>query len=517
MGLFERFSGTMPVDQFVVYRTRSAVKSHEGAVYKLSKDLRAKNPELYGRVRDLKPMGKKAAAESLDSNIAQINADLRTANLEALTTEFLDEQGQTIGRKVQGRHVAGRTSIIAIGNEALKKYGFESTRGTAYHRHIPLGSDEHKQVLKMLKRDRIGRAGLKQARRSNSFIFLGPGITQNVTHSDIYPTKVALHEIGHATSKTAELHGARNSVRLARNNQLRSMTQDATGNLDELFEMQYDAKGNPIGSRLDRLKTVHFALMRETAREEARAEGFSHQMLDRIFRNTPDSSLNEYSLLDQEIALRAKAVSLEKLDELPGRTLSRMLSYSSVEQFEEYSKTTFEGLETLLTSQYGEDSLKDPRIQKFIDSLKFSGKTLGQRTVLGSVDSPVLTKIPNAVESLITLHENKMIEDVSLGIKSQKEADFYSKAMSPLLNKSNPINKAGEIAAHAAMTTESAIDSLLDDASKAATAVLDSAVSTSKEGLTRASKRGIRITSGTTAENIISGVQTAMKVAGIIK
>jgi len=517
MGLFERFSGTRPVDEFVAYRTRSAVKSHEGAIYKLSKNLRAKNPELYENEPALKPIGRSAAAESLDLNVAQINADLRTANLEALTTEFLDEQGQTVGRKVLGRHVARRTSVVSIGNEMLKKYGFESTKDTAYHRHIPLGSDEHKQVLKMLKRDRIGRAGLQQARRSDSFIFLGPGITQNLTHGDIRPTKVALHEIGHATSKTAGLHGEKTSARLALKNQLRSMTKDATGNLEELFEMQYDAKGNPIGSRLDRLKTVHFGVIREAAREEARAEGFSHQMLDRIFRNTPDSSLNEYSLLDQEIARRAKDISLEQLDELPGRTLSRMLSYSSYTAFEGYGKGTFEGLQELLKTKYGADSLDDPRIQKFIASLEFSGQALGQRTVLASVDSPVLSKVPNAVESLIRLSENKIIDDVSLGIKSQKQADFYSRAMSRLLNRSNPIDKAGEIAAHAAMTTESSIDSLADDASKAATAVIDSAVSTSKGALARASKRGIRITSGTTVENIIAGTKQAMKIAGIVK
>lgn len=64
MALFDRFSGTRTVNQFILHRGISAVE------------------------------------ESLDAKVAQINSDLAVANIQSLNASFADEQGMTIGRRV---------------------------------------------------------------------------------------------------------------------------------------------------------------------------------------------------------------------------------------------------------------------------------------------------------------------------------------------------------------------------------------------------------------------------------
>ena len=114
------------------------------------------------------------------------------------------------------------------------------------------------------------------------------------------------------------------------------------------------------------------------------------------------------------------------------------------------------------------------------------------------------------------------------GRLDQGVVDYYGKEMGEVLGRIAPIstkiNRAGEMAAHAAMAADSVLPALSDDAAVAATAVVSSGEAVISG--TRAIRIGAdKISSAAvasagrnaTASRIISGMKTAMRVAGVAK
>jgi hypothetical protein len=114
------------------------------------------------------------------------------------------------------------------------------------------------------------------------------------------------------------------------------------------------------------------------------------------------------------------------------------------------------------------------------------------------------------------------------GYLNQEAVDYYSREMGEVLGKLAPIsteiNRAGEMAAHAAMAADSVLPALSDDAAVAATAVVSSgeafisgtrAIRMGADKISSAAVAGAGRSS--TASKIISGMKTAMKVTGVVK
>lgn len=178
----------------------------------------------------------------------------------------------------------------------------------------------------------------------------------------------------------------------------------------------------------------------------------------------------------------------------------------------------------MIQEKYGKEALEDPRIIDYIRSLEWQGKTQGQKAVLGSIDSPMVSA--QAVEGLVAY----TMDHAGL---STSDADYYAKEMGELLGRMPP-NRSAEIAAHAAMTTESMLPALSDDASSAASAVIKSARVGAGDVVAEITSNTVRpimiskaesfagsaITRAgrsSTTSRIISGMQSAMKIAGIVK
>jgi len=114
------------------------------------------------------------------------------------------------------------------------------------------------------------------------------------------------------------------------------------------------------------------------------------------------------------------------------------------------------------------------------------------------------------------------------GNLSQEAVNYYTKEMGEVVGKLAPIskevNRAGEMAAHAAMTADSVLPALSDDAAAAATAVVSSgeafmsgtrAIKISADKISSAAVASAG--RNATASRIISGMKTAMRVAGVAK
>jgi len=521
MALFSGFGGTRTVDQFILHHGRSMIDAQKRIIKDTTKA----------------QVGNSTARAAIEQKVAQINADLAAANIESLSVGFSDQQGNALGLRVSGRSVASKTAMLAVDDSALESIGLSATGRTAYHKKINIGSEQHKALLKMLKRERIGRSGLRQARRSTDFIFMGPQVLNNVTQGNVYQTKVAFHEIGHSFSQLSGLHDEKNRASARIKHLISNIRENSTGRLEELFESAsgVDDMGSPysIPSRLDELKTAHMNAMTQYALEESRAEGFSHQMLGRTSSSAGTGTLlDEYlgfmkSSVKNEFIERAKGGEVLSADDMPGRLLERTLGYSKLQSFNTYEKRTTDPLLKAIQEKYGEEAIDDPRIKSFLRNLSVEGRTQAQKTVLESTDSPLVSRIQGGIESLI----GKNIDDMTTKIGT-KETDYYAREMGELLGRL-PINRSGELAAHAAMTTESILPSLADDASGAASAVLRSAQSGGAEligeiagtirpvSITKvgpAAGRAVTTASRVpTSSRIISGMQSAMRVAGIVK
>jgi len=185
----------------------------------------------------------------------------------------------------------------------------------AFHSSYRIGSPEHKQLLKALRKEKIGRSAMRQAKRSSSFIFIDPKrIVRNLEDplTSLASTKTIYHEIGHAFSKYSGL--GRNQYYGATKDVIENI-KNTTGDISSLFERStvINDLGNvdEIPSLLDDFKTQHIQYMRGQAFEEARAEGFSHQILSR----TVDPQNPGKTLMDRQFSMVKKS-SINAKDEV---------------------------------------------------------------------------------------------------------------------------------------------------------------------------------------------------------
>lgn len=207
-----------------------------------------------------------------------------------------------------------------------------------------------------------------------------------------------------------------------------------------------------------------------------------------------------------------------------GLVLAGTTSYSKAGSFTSYVDRTIRPFKKMIAENYGEEALEDPRIVDYIRSLEWEGKTQGQKALLGSIDSPIVST--EAIEGIVgyTMDHGKL---------STSDVDYYAREMGELLGKL-PSNRSAEIAAHAAMTSESMLPALSNDASSAAFAVIESARSGTADIAAEITSNVVRpvmisrseplagaavasASRSSTTSRIISGVQTAMKVVGRIK
>jgi len=206
---------------------------------------------------------------------------------------------------------------------------------------------------------------------------------------------------------------------------------------------------------------------------------------------------------------------------MAGETLESAVSYSGAGSFKAYAKRFEDMLESTIKDKFGEGALKDQRFIDFMEDLKFSGRVEPQKIFLESIDSPVIEKLGTAFQFNPI---KSMIEKTARNVKPVK-GQRYLKEMAGLLG----IDRTAELAAHGTMSRASMLPALAEDASVAASSVLDAAkiASTTIERpvdriVFGAGRRplGRAITAAgksSTTSKIISGVQTAMKVAGIVK
>lgn len=213
---------------------------------------------------------------------------------------------------------------------------------------------------------------------------------------------------------------------------------------------------------------------------------------------------------------------LGRTDDMAGETLESAVSYSRPSAFREYAKRIENMLASALKNKFGEGALKDQRFIDFMEDLKFSGRVESQKIFLESIDSPVIERLGTAFKFDPI---KSMVERTARDAKSVSRGQQYLKEMASFLG----IDRTAELAAHGTMSRASMLPALAEDASVAASSVLDAAkiASTTIERpvdriMFDAGRRplGRAITTAgrsSTTSKIISGVQTAMKVAGIVK
>jgi hypothetical protein len=410
----------------------------------------------------------------------------------------------------------------------------------AHHQVLPIGSQYHKAALKMLKRERVGRRAIRHAARSENFIFMSP-LALNM-ENPIEPTGVAFHELGHGFSETAGLHAAHNRSDNEVGYAIHDYITKGSDNLDEFFETRtlIDENGvqQVISSKAESLMDLHLQQMRDLAIEEARAEGFAHRMLERTIRpNDSHTLLDRYIPAAEQIAKKQISKMVKESMEngktlsaniVPGMTLGESVSYSKGRDFIAYANRTINPFKDAIEKKYGKEALDDPRIKQFIDDLMFKGKVQGQKTLLESIDSPIVSRVTRGVEGVV-----EWTMDTIKGKYGQEEIDYYAREMGEML-AGMPINRSGEIAAQASMTNPSILSDLLDDALGASSAVLKSAESTEKQIVGTISGRMtrpitisatqeaagaaiVRASRSSTTSRIISGMKSAMKVVGTLR
>lgn len=172
----------------------------------------------------------------------------------------------------------------------------------------------------MLSDEGFSSDAINKAMKSSSFIFFNSDIIKDYS-LDEYPvhpyTKTAFHEIGHAFSRKASLHGDYNRTYDRLVKEIEDIER-YVNSFDALFETPdalIDGKLVRKPSILDRMKNLQLDYLRAAAREEARAEGFSHQVLAQIGKDDilPQGSQigpNSQNLLDEYVTDEIKRTKL---------------------------------------------------------------------------------------------------------------------------------------------------------------------------------------------------------------
>jgi len=159
----------------------------------------------------------------------------------------------------------------------------------------------------MLSDEGFSSDAINKAMKSSSFIFFNSDIIQDFDQYPVHPyTKTAFHEIGHAFSRKASLHGDYNRIYDRLVKEIENIELNVS-NFDDLFGTPGTSDVLRKPGNLERIKNLQLDYLRASAKEEARAEGFSHQVLAQIGKDDilpqgsqigPDSQnlLDEYVL-----------------------------------------------------------------------------------------------------------------------------------------------------------------------------------------------------------------------------
>lgn len=567
MGLFSRFSGTRSVDQFVLHHSKSL--ADQEFQYRLS----SWQQEGLSFTPDELAYQADAVKQEAAAQVERMNADIRAARLNtSKRVAFLNEEGRQIGRKVSGRKVAKQTNLFAIPDDTLMKYGLAPVEDSAAH-HITYspGSRRHTGLIKMLVDEGFSEDVIQKARLSEQFIFFHKNMifgdtTRDMT-TEIFPTKTAFHEMGHAFSHQARRNIADPADALTARINLEINKIKSLAMPHQLFEKTsvLDEFGRSVEapSILENIKSLQTELLNELAKEEARAEGFSHGALGLIrkedlphrlqLRTDSETLLDEYvsqgvnktkqgflrrakeinedhikriETLGEVRARRRSAPALLNADEMPGETLRRLVSYSEPKDFKGYSRRTTDKLQDVILKKFGPIFADSKEMKDYLDDLNFEARTSAHRTFLHSIDSPVIDKLEDAyqvnpIKSLIG-----RIERGAIRVGKTAQAKKYVEKMGDLIG----VGRSAELTAHAAMSKTSILPALAEDANIAASSVVESVSDLAEIASTATRKSVNRILIGagrkpsgsaviaaarsSTSSKIISGVKTAMKLVG---
>jgi len=173
----------------------------------------------------------------------------------------------------------------------------------------------------MLSDEGFSSDAINKAMKSSSFIFFNSDIIKeqkphySLLEYPVHPyTKYAFHEIGHAFSEKASLHGDYDRMYALLTKEIENIELNVN-NFDDLFGTPGTSDVLRKPGNLERIKNLQLDYLREVAREEARAEGFSHQVLAQIGKDDilpqgsqlgPDSQ----NLLDEYVSQKIEQTKL---------------------------------------------------------------------------------------------------------------------------------------------------------------------------------------------------------------
>jgi len=167
----------------------------------------------------------------------------------------------------------------------------------------------------MLSDEGFSSDAIDKATKSSSFIFFNSEIIKDFNEYPVHPyTKTAFHEIGHAFSRKASLHRDHNRIYNLLAKEIENIELNVS-NFDDLFGTPGTSDVLRKPGNLERIKNLQLGYLRAAAREEARAEGFSHQVLAQIGKDDilpqgsqigPDSQ----NLLDEYVSHKIEETKL---------------------------------------------------------------------------------------------------------------------------------------------------------------------------------------------------------------
>jgi len=157
MGLFERFIGTRTADQFVFYYSQSLINPEVEQII-TDESMEAFRKQSAASAGDkLTPEYRRVVQDRVNrktlDRTKRINADIAAARLhKSKNVGFFNKRGVQIGQRVRGRDVARRTSMFALPDAVLSKYGLEEV-GTSSGHHVTIkpGGGRHTRSYKNVK------------------------------------------------------------------------------------------------------------------------------------------------------------------------------------------------------------------------------------------------------------------------------------------------------------------------------------------------------------------------------
>lgn len=356
-----------------------------------------------------------------------------------------------LGQQVSGERVSKSLVISSLSDKTLAGFNLPENENTAgYHIRYNVGSKEHKDMLRALKKERIPRSVIKKAKTSNEFILLDPihTFSGKGQYETLMGAKTVFHEIGHSFSSVG---GYRQSG-----------SANLIGRLSQRVRAAFGTTS--LDSALQNFQEAHISRLRLDALEEARAESFAHNILDRIGKNVRTTN----SL----ISAAAKDASSEY------DVVGKILSYGSISSWKEYEGRNID----ILKGNIGDEFFDSSKISDFVKNLKVSGRTQAHKTFYTAIDSPILTSLPSGTSSIF--RENIY----NIQAKSSKDiVEYYSTQMASLMDGSlgRKVGASGMVKISSKAMSQKAVELSSERLLPAASAVSSGAVKTSSRIIKR--------------------------------